>query len=289
MKVLWASAISAIFLAHTALPQSLGDLARQERERKAKEPKSNVMVTSDEVAKGKLDISPRVDPARKGDLDYLLGLLAHPRVSTELLAAFVPLSDQALPRLQSMLGSPEPLKRVGPGTVLMTFRHSEGLAAMAQVLSAAMEAVSAAATEATGSTTTSGSASRDEVLRHKIQLGREANYALNATKFGVWRFTEGNTLTPDQVVQRLEKEPTVEIVGGVDNGQRVFNSALRDKDPNLRLAAISLIRVATGGKDFGFQSDLPPEQNQAAIQEITTFLTTEREKVIAQLGTKARH
>lgn len=286
MKVLWASVINAIFLAHAAWPQSLGDLARQERERKAKESKPSVSVTSDEVVSGKLDISPRVDPARKGDLDYLLGLLAHPRMSPELLAAFVPLSDRALPRLQSMLGSPEPLKRVGPATVLMVLNHSEGLAAMAQALSAAMEAA-AAAPEV--STARSGSASPDEVLRRKIQTGREANYALSATKFGVWRLTDGSTLAPDAVVQRLEKGPTVEIVGGADNGQRVFNSALRDKDANLRRAAIALIRVASGGKDFGFQPDLPPEQNESAIQEITTFLTTEREKVIAQLGAKARH
>ncbi len=44
--------------------------------------------------------------------------------------------------------------------------------------------------------------------------------------------------------------------------------------------------LGSGGKDFGFQPDQPPEPNPAAIQEITTSLTTERAKVIAQIGTK---
>jgi hypothetical protein len=90
------------------------------------------------------------------------------------------------------------------------------------------------------------------------------------------------------MVQRLQKGPAIEIVGGPDNGQRLFNRALRDKDPNLRVGAIALIRAATRGKDFGFQPEQPPEQNEGAIQLITTFLTTERAKVMSALATKPR-
>jgi len=89
-------------------------------------------------------------------------------------------------------------------------------------------------------------------------------------------------------VARLQKGPAIEIVGGLDNGQRLFNRALRDNDPNLRLGAIALIRAAAGGRDFGFQPDQAAEQNVAAIQQVTTFLTTERAKVISALGTKPK-
>jgi hypothetical protein len=121
-----------------------------------------------------------------------------------------------------------------------------------------------------------------------MEVTREANHALDVTRFGVWRFGEGSTLAPDEVVARLQKGPAIEIVGGLDNGQRLFNRALRDNDPNLRLGAIALIRAASGGRDFGFQPDQPAEQNVAAIQQVTTFLTTERAKVISALGTKPK-
>ncbi len=280
MKLFWASALSLLFLAPTASPQSLGDLARQERERKAQSPKSTVAVTTDEVLKHQVEVSPRLDPARKGDLDYLLELLSHPAVSPELLAALIPLKDAAGPKLLALLGSTEPLKRVAPATALTVLGNSEGLLTMARLLNQTTETLVGAGT--------SRAATSEATLRQKIQVSREAAYALSAAKLGVWRFTEGTEMTPEQVVERLGKKGPIEIVGGVDNGQRIFNRALRDKDPNLRWGAIALIRVASGGKDFGFQPDQPPEQNQAAIQEITTFLTTERAKVIAQIGTKAK-
>ena len=119
-----------------------------------------------------------------------------------------------------------------------------------------------------------------------MEESRIAGYALNATKMGVWRFTEGSALTSAQVLERLRQGPPMELVGGVDNGQRVFNRALRDKDPNLRRGAIALVRVAADGKDFGFQPEQPEAENEAAIQEITSFLTTERAKVVSQLGAK---
>ncbi len=282
MKLFWASALSLLFVVRTASPQSLGDLARQERERKAQSPKSTVAVTTDQVLKHQVEVSPRLDPARKGDLDYLLELLSHPAVSPELLAALIPLKDAAGPKLLALLASAEPLKRVAPATALTVLGNSEGLLTMARLLNQATETLAGAGTR--------GAATSEAALPlpQKIQVSREAAYALSAAKLGVWRFTEGTEMTPEQVVERLGKKGPIEIVGGVDNGQRIFNRALRGKDPNLRWGAIALIRVATGGKDFGFQPDQPPEQNQAAIQEITTFLTTERAKVIAQIGTKTK-
>lgn len=280
MKTLLALTISLMVLTQAAAAQSLADLARKERERKAKEQKSSVQVTTDEVKAGKLDLSPPLDPARKGDLEYLLQQLSHPRASNELLAAFVPLKDRAIPKLVPLLSTPEPLKRVAPATVLTVLGNSEGIAAMAHMLGDAIAAASAGAE--------GGSAAADESFRQRMEATREADYALGTTKFGVWRMTEGSTMTPDQVVTRLQKGPPIEIVGGVDNGQKIFSRALHDKDPNLRLAAVALIRVATGGKDFGYQAEQPPEQNEAAIQQINTFLATERVKVVAELGTKKK-
>jgi hypothetical protein len=281
MRVLGGLIISLILVAQVAAAQqSLGDLARKERERKAQQEKAGVEVTTDELKRGKLDLAPPLDPARKGDLEYLLQQLSHPRTTPELLAAFIPLKAQAVPRLLPMLLTADSLNRVAPATVLIVLGSSEGLASMAGLLD---EATAAAAAVAAGEET-----SAEEAFRQRMEATREANHALEVTRFGVWRFGEGSTLAPDQVVARLQKGPAIEIVGGLDNGQRLFNRALRDNDPNLRLGAIALIRAASGGRDFGFQPDQPAEQNVAAIQQVTTFLTTERAKVISALGTKPK-
>jgi len=283
MKSAWGLFISLVLLAQVAAAQSLGELARQERERKAKQEKPSIHVETDELRKGKVELSPPLDPARKGDLEYLLQQLSHPRTSTELFAAFIPLKEQAIPRLQPMLMSTDPLRRVAPANVLTVLGRTEGIVAMAHMLDEAI----AAAQAATGGTPGEPAAQPD-AFQQRMEATREANHALDATRFGVWRFTEGSALTPEQVVNRHKTPPPIEIVGGVDNGQRIFNRALRDKDPNLRLGAIALVRVATGGKDFGFNPDQGPEQNESAIQEIVSFITTERAKVITALATKAR-
>jgi hypothetical protein len=280
MRTLCGLVISLILVAQVVVAQqSLGDLARKERERKAKQEKASVEVTTEELARGKLDLTPPLDPARKGDLEYLLQQLSHPRATPELLATFIPLKAQAVPRLLPMLLTTDSPKRVAPATVLMVLGNTEGLASMGRMLDEA----TAAAAAVTGEET-----SAEQAFRQRMEATREANYALNATRFGVWRFTEGSALAPEQVVQRLQEGPAIEIVGGPDNGQRLFNRALRDKDPNLRLGAIALIRAASGGRDFGFQPDQAAEQNEVAIQQITTFLTTERAPVVSALGTKPR-
>jgi len=280
MKTLCGLAISLVLLAQAAAAQSLADLARKERERKAQQQKTSREVTTDELKRGKLDLSPPLDPARKGDLDYLLQQLSHPRTTPELLAAFVPLKDSATPRLLLLLRSTDALKRVAPATVLAVLGNTQGLAAMADML---VEATEAAATAAASDEVSPG-----ETFRQRMEAAREADYALVASKLGLWRFTEGSALTPDQVIERLKKGPGIEIVGGPDNGQRIFNRALRANDANLRRAAIALIRVAASGDEFGFQPDKPAEQNEAAIQKVTTFLTTERAKVVSQIGSRPK-
>jgi hypothetical protein len=274
MKKLGTLAFTLALVTEAAAAQSLGELARKERERKAQQDKSSVSITTDEVRRGQFDLSPPLDPARQGDLEYLLQQLARPRTSPELLAAFIPHHDQAIPRLLPLLSSVEPLKRVAPATVLTVLGNSQGLAAMANLLAEATErAAEPAVLEAAGAP--------------RLEAAREADYALRVTRLGVWRFTEGSSLTPEQVAQRMEQGPPIEIVGGVDNGQRLFNRALREKDENLRRGANTLLRVAAG-KDFGYQPDQSAEANEAAIQEMTTFLATERTKVISHLGSKKK-
>jgi len=283
MRSAWGLFISLVLLAQVAAAQSLGELARQERERKAKQDKPSVHVETDELRTGKVELSPPLDSARKGDLEYLLQQLSHPRTSAELFAAFIPLKEQAIPRLLPMLMSTDPLKRVAPANVLTVLGRTEGIAAMAHMLDEAI----ATAQAATGGTPGEPAAEAD-TFQQRMEATRESNHALDATRFGIWRFTEGSALTPEQVVNRHKTPPPIEIIGGVDNGQRIFNRALRDKDPNLRLGAVALVRVATGGNDFGFKPDQGPEHNEAAVQEIVTFIATERTKVMAALAVKRR-
>lgn len=276
MKRFCVLAIELTLLAQVAAGQSLGDLARQERERKAKQQKASVEISTDELSSGKLDTSPPLDPARKGDLDYLLERMARPNVTPEVLAAFVPLKDRAVPRLVVMLDSADSLKRVAPATVLIVLGNTDGLGSMARLLTASTQAAASAA---------DNSAATAEA---RVQTSRAAAYALEATKLGCWRFTEGSALAPDQVVERLQKGPAIEIVGGVDNGQRLFNRALRSTDTNLRLAAAALVQVAAGGKDFGYRPDQPAEANESAIQQISGFLATDRAAVVSHLGAKPK-
>jgi hypothetical protein len=279
MKNFWGLTICLFLLAQAAAAQSLGDLARKERERKAQQETSSVQVTTDQIKKGQVDLSPTLDPARTGDLDYLLDQLAHPRTTPQLLAAFIPHKDAAMPRLISMLGSTDPIKRVAPAEVLTVLGNSEGLAAMGRVL---VESTDAAAT--TEEKSEDGAEKAAEAFRQRMESAREADYALLATTLGVWRFTEGKDLTAEQLIDRMRKGLRIEIVGGVDNGQRIFNRAFHDSDENLRRGALALVHVASGGDDYGYRPDLPADQNEAAIQQITTFLTTERGKVMARIG-----
>ena len=278
MKNFWGPAICLFLLAQAAAAQSLGDLARKERERKAQQEGSSVQVTTDQIKQGQVDLRPPFDPARKGDLDYLLDQLAHPRTTPDLLSAFIPHKDAAVPRLVSMLGSTDPIKRVAPAEVLTVLGNSAGLAAMGQVL---VESSDAAAAEEMSE---EGAEKNADAFRQRMESARQADYALRATTLGVWRFTEGKDLTAEQVVQRIRTGPPVEIVGGIDNGQRIFNRAFHDSDENLRRGALSLIHVASGGDEYGYRPDLPADQNESAIQQITTFLTTERGKVMARIG-----
>jgi hypothetical protein len=272
-----------VVLAQCAAAQSLADLARKEKERKAQQgDKPAVEVETDALRKGKVEYTPKLDPARKGDLEYLLQQLSNPRPTGELLSAFVPLKNEAVPRVASLLLSAEPARRVGPATVLTALGSSDGLGAMARMLDESI----VQARQAAPKDDEKESAESAAAFQQKMEAMREANLSMNITRIGVWRFTDGSALTPDQFIKRLTGGPAIEVVGGLDNGQKLFSRALRDPDGNLRAGAIALIRAATGGNDFGYKVEASPDDNEAAIQQITTYLTTERAKVIATLRSK---
>jgi hypothetical protein len=281
MKTMLGLALTLMLLAQCAAAQSLGELARKEKERKAQQGQTPaVEVETDALRKGKVELAPQLDPARKGDLDYLIQQLSYPRPTAELLSAFVPLKAQAIPRLTPLLMSAESTRRIAPASVLTVLGSTEGLGAMARMLDASIAAARQSAPKDAGEKESAAD------FQQKMEAMREANLALDVTRVSVWRFTDGKTLTPDQLIKRLSAGPPVEVVGGLDNGQKLFSAALRDQDANLRAGAIALIRAASGGNAFGYAVDHEPDLNEAAIQEITTFLTTERAKVVAALHSK---
>jgi thiol-disulfide isomerase/thioredoxin len=252
-----------IFVVQPAGAQSLGDLARQQREQRAKGQDVVTTVDSDDLLSGR-HVGGQLDPARKGDLDYLLGLLSRPNPSPELLGAFVPLKERAIPRLLPLLTSGEGLKCLAPATVLIVLGKSEGLGAAARAL---QEVTGTANAVGASGETTSG-----QGLGRTLEAARKSNLATAAVGLGIWRFTEGRTKGPEEVVQRLAKGPEIKIVSRAGNTAEIFNRALRDDDPNLRLAAAVYTRATTGGNDFGYQVDKPAEQNAAAIPRMVSAL-----------------
>ena len=66
----------------------------------------------------------------------------------------------------------------------------------------------------------------------------------------------------------------MDLTASPDHGQRFFTTALRHSDPNVRLGAISIIKVMAGGKDFGYVVESTEAKNHRALQEIVTFLAT---------------
>ena len=61
-----------------ALGQSLKDLARKERARKAKQSQTGTVVTNDSVKRPGEALKPVFDASRKDDLDYLLSRIEDP-------------------------------------------------------------------------------------------------------------------------------------------------------------------------------------------------------------------
>src|SRR5690349_15173392 len=145
MKPIGFLALGLALIIERGFAQSLGDLARKERERKSQEQKASVQVSTDQLTTGKLELSPPLDTGKKGDLEYLLQQLAHPKPSPELLAALIPLKDRAVPKLVTMLENSNPFRRIAPATALTVLGRSDGLVSLARLLTDASKPAAGAA------------------------------------------------------------------------------------------------------------------------------------------------
>ena len=227
---------------------------------------SSARVSAAEASPGRADVTPPLDPNRKGDLYYLVEQTSYPRVSTELLTAMLPYYDLAIPQLMVLQNRSNPREQIGPATILIVFGVSDAVGTLSQTLNKLMDAASA------NESGKKGGAVSAEAFRRKMNANKAAGYARDAINLGLWRFTDGMKLSPKDVVQRLEKGPRIDLLRSPDHGQKIFSAALKGNDPNLRRGAIALIRLESGGNDFGYDPSQTDEENWDALLKITSFL-----------------
>lgn len=258
-----------ISLPATGNGQSLGDLARKERARKAKQGQTGRVVTNDSVKRPGEALKPTFDASRRDDLDYLLSRLENPSPAPQVYLALVPLKDQAEERLLALLGDPTGRKRISPAAALIIMGDTRGLRAMAELLPTTEELGRKVQFNA------GGQSESGEDFQNALQRTFEATQAMNLANFGIWRFVDGTGQTPEALVKRLGVS-AMDLTKSPDRGQRVFTAALQHSDSNVRRAAIALVATMAQGNDFGYDADSTGSQNEGPIQEIVSFIATRR-------------
>ena len=256
-------------LPETVNGQSLGDLARKERARKAKQSQTGTVVTNDSVKRPGEALKPIFDPSRKDDLDYLLSQLDDPNPSPQVYLALVPLKGQAEERLVALLGDPAGRKRISPAAALIIMGDTRGLGAMAELLPTTEELGRKVQFNA------GGQSESGEEFQNALQRTFESTQAMNLANFGIWRFVNGAGLTPEALVKRLAGS-AIDLTKSPDRGQRVYTAALRHSDSNVRRAAITLVAAMAQGNDFGYDPDSMGSRNEVPIQDIVSFIATRR-------------
>ena len=245
-------------LPETGNGQSLGDLARKERARKAKQSQTGTVVTNDSVKKPGEALKPIFDTSRKDDLDYLLSRLDDPNPAPQVYLALVPLKDQAEERLVALLGDPAGRKRISPAAALIIMGDTRGLGAMAELLPTTEELGRKVQFNA------GGQRESGEEFQNALQRTFESTQAINLANFGIRRFVNGAGLTPEALVKRLAGS-AIDLTKSPDRGQRVYTAALRHSDSNVRRAAITLVAAMAEGNDFGYDPDSMGSRNQVPI------------------------
>ena len=228
-------------LPETGNGQSLGDLARKERARKAKQSQTGTVVTNDSVKRPGEALKPVFDASRKDDLDYLLSRIEDPNPAPQVYLALVPLKDQAEERLVALLGDPAGRKRISPAAALIIMGDTRGLGAMAELLPTTEELGRKVQFNA------GGQSEAGEDFQNALQRTFESTQAMNLANFGIWRFVNGAGLTPEALVKRLAGS-AIDLTKSPDRGQRVYTAALRHSDSNVRRAAITLVASHGRGK-----------------------------------------
>ena len=258
-----------ISLPATGIGQSLGDLARKERARKAKQSQTGTVVTNDSVKRPGQALKPTFDASHKDDLDYLMSQLGDPSPAPQVYLSLVPLKAQAEERLLALLRDPMGVKRISPAAALIILGDTRGLGAMAELLPTTVELGRKLQFSATGQS------SEGEDFQNALRRTFESTQAVNLANFGIWRFLDGAGLTPEALVKRLEGS-AMDLTKSPDRGQRVFTAALQHSDSNVRRAAITLIATMAQGNDFGYEVDATGSSNAGPIQDIVSFITTRR-------------
>lgn len=256
-------------LPETGNGQSLGDLARKERARKAKQSQTSAVVTNDSVKRPGEALKPVFDATRKDDLDYLLSRLEDPNPAPQVYLALVPLKDQAEERLVALLGDPAGRKRISPAAALIIMGDTRGLGAMAELLPTTEELGRKVQFNA------GGQSESGEDFQNALQRTFESTQAMNLANFGIWRFVDGAGRTPEALVKRLAGS-AIDLTKSPDRGQRVYTAALRHSDSNVRRAAITLVAAMAQGNDFGYDPDSMGSSNEVPIQDIVSFIATRR-------------
>ena len=167
-----------ISLPATGIGQSLGDLARKERARKAKQSQTGTVVTNDSVKRLGQALKPTFDASRKDDLDYLMSQLGDPSPAPQVYLSLVPLKAQAEERLLALLRDPMGVKRISPAAALIILGDTRGLGAMAELLPTTVELGRKLQFSATGQS------SEGEDFQNALRRTFESTQAVNLAFFG---------------------------------------------------------------------------------------------------------
>ena len=256
-------------LPETGNGQSLGDLARKERARKAKQSQTGTVVTNDSVKRPGEALKPVFDATRKDDLDYLLSRLEDPNPAPQVYLALVPLKTRLKSAWWLSWGTLRDGNVSHRRQALIIMGNTRGLEAMAELLPTTQELGRKVQFNA------GGQSESGEEFQNALQRTFESTQAMNLANFGIWRFVNGAGLTPEALVKRLAGS-AIDLAKSPDRGQRVYTAALRHSDSNVRRAAITLVAAMAEGNDFGYDPDSMGSRNEGPIQDIVSFIATRR-------------
>ncbi|MCZ6514749.1 MAG: hypothetical protein O6850_02680 [Acidobacteria bacterium] len=251
-----------------ALGQSLGTLARKQRQQREAQSSKSTLLTNYEAKKPGKAFKPRFDATKMDDVDYLIGQLKNHRVAPDVFISLARHKSQAAPRLLAMLEDPKPANRIPPAKALIILGNSEGLAAMLPLLPKKDEI--GRKREFNGA----GTDENGESFQKAVQRTYEITHAKNLCHFGLWRFAQGAEVGADVLVKKFSSRKNFDVTKSPDRGQKIITDSLRNRDPNIRRTAISLVSVLSKGNDFGYDARGSASANKVPIQQIVSFIAT---------------
>ncbi len=201
-------------------------------------------------------------------MDYLIGQLKNSRVAPNVFISLARHKSQAAPRLLAMLEDPKPANRIPPAKALIILGNSEGLAAMLPLLPKKDEI--GRKREFNGV----GTDENGEGFQKAVQRTYEITHAKNLCHFGLCRFAQGEKVGAGVLVKKFSARKNFDVTKSPDRGQKIITDSLRNRDPNIRRTAISLVSVLSKGNDFGYDAHGSASANKVPIQHIVSFIAT---------------